>query len=410
MSKEENFIMESRSDQRFLKQINMKKVVNLLWKQEMLSRVELSELGHLDKKTITNIVNELLGKNIIKESGFRSSNVGRRQQLLEINEKYGYHIGIDLGVTHITGVVLDSKGNVVAENSMELRYNMNPDIIMKMAKTLMNSLIKQSKQELSSFRGIGFAVPGFIDRLSGVSLLSENIPNWVNIPVKDILMDEIDMPFYIEDSSRAMALAEHFFGSGRNVDNFIVFDLGYGIGCGIIIDGKLYMGSNFKSGEIGHTIVNPNGPKCVCGHNGCIESLASGHAIARNGRDMLARQPDSILMSFTNENVYAVTAKDVIIAAEMGDMFSIEILKQAGKYLGIGISNALNFFNPGVIVLGGGIVSSGSILFDTISETIKLNSMEDIYNDVKILKSDLGHNASALGAAALSLQELISIC
>jgi N-acetylglucosamine repressor len=407
MPRKENFIIENKSDQKFLKQLNLKKVLYLLWKHDKLSRVELSELGRLDKKTITNIVNELLQKNIIKESGYKSSGVGRPKQLLEINGKYGFHIGIELGITHITGVVLDSKGSIVAENNIDLRYTMKPEILLKMTKTLMHSLIKQSQLELSSFHGVGFAIPGFIDRESGTSILSENIPGWVNIPVKEFLMDELDLPFYIEDSSRTMALAEYFFGAGNNIEDFIVFDLGFGIGCGIIIGGNLYMGSNFKSGEIGHTIVNPNGPKCICGHSGCIESLASGHAIARNAINGLQKQSDSLLPSFTNGNINAITAKDVVLAAELGDKFSSELIKDAGKYLGIGIANALNFFNPSVIILGGSLVASGNILFDTIGKTIKKNSMQDIYNDVKILKSSLGHRASALGAAALSFQQLV---
>ena len=409
MSNKQTIIYQTRSDQSFLKQINIKKILNLLWEHGELSRIELAEYSRLNKKTITNIANELLENQIIKPCGYKKSDAGRRQQLLEINAERSYHIGLDLGPTHIYCLIVDFKGKVITEENVELRINMEPELIIKMIINLLHSVIKQSGLDFSSISSLGFGVPGFINRETSVSISSENIPGWNNIPLKEIMQKEVDVPFYIEDSSRTMALAEHWFGAGRNINDYIVFDLGYGIGCGIFIDGNLYMGSNFKSGEIGHTIVKPNGPKCICGHRGCIESVASGKAIADIAIEQLKNNSDSTLMKLCNGDIEKITARDVIIASDLGDKLSIQILKEAGQYIAIGVINALHFFNPQTIVLSGRLILSGNVLFDTITEFIKENSMKEIYDDVKIARSNMGPRSSALGAALLHLQEFFSL-
>ena len=408
MASRDSSLMQTRSNLGFLKQINLQKIMNLLLKHNYLSRVELADLGHLDKKTITNIVNDLLEKKLIKEVGYKPSNGGRRRKLLELNEKHSYHIGINLDVTHLTGVILDFRGNLVTENNIELCYNLEPDVIIRMIKTLLTSLLKQSEIEASSIAGIGFTLPGFVDRDSGISIQSEYLTGWHDIPLKDILVNELKTAFYIEDCSRTAALAEYWFGAGRNIDDFIAFDLGLGIGCGIMNDGRLYMGSNNKSGEIGHTIVKPNGPECVCGQRGCIEATASGNAIVKSAITGLKQGALSILPKFTMGDINRITFNDVISASELDDQFSINILNEAGMYIGIGIVNALHFFNPNTIIIGGRLVASGNILYKAITDTIKKETIQDIYFDTKIVKSNLGYRASALGAAVLSLQGLFS--
>jgi len=405
MSNKNSLIYETRSNQSFLKNINTKKILNLLWEHGQLSRLELAQYSRLNKKTITNIVNPLLEDGVVAPCGFRDSEAGRRQELLELVPSHSYHMGLDVGATQLQCVIIDFCGNIVAEQGAELRVNTNSAIIMQMAKTLISNVIRLSGLDRSQIMSLGFSVPGFVDREKGVSHSALTIPDWQNIPVKDILTEELNVPFYIEDSSRAMALAEYRIGAGRGASDYILFDLGYGVGCGIFIDGQLYMGANSKSGEIGHTIVKPDGPMCERGHRGCIESIASGMAIANTAKERLSKGEASLLTDISGGDVSGITARDVVMAAELDDKMSCEILREAGEYLAIGVVNALHFFNPSLIILGGRLMASGNVLFDTMMKFIKENTVPPIYDDVKIVRSEMGSRSAALGAALLHLED-----
>ena len=246
MSSKNSLIYETRSNQTFLKNINTKKILNLLWDHRQLSRLELAQFSRLNKKTITNIVTPLIEDGVISPCGFRDSEAGRRQELLELVPSHSYHMGLDVGQTQLQCVIIDFCGNIIAQQGAELRVNTNSAIIMQMAKTLMDNVIRISGLDRSKIRSLGFSVPGFVDREKGVSHSALTIPDWQNIPVKDILTKELDVPFYIEDSSRTTALAEYRIGAGKGANDFILFDLGYGVGCGIFIDGQMYMGSTIN--------------------------------------------------------------------------------------------------------------------------------------------------------------------
>jgi len=405
MATKNSLIYETRSNQTFLRSINTKKVLNLLWMHKKLSRLELAQYSRLNKKTITNIVNPLLEDGIVAPSGFRDSDAGRRQELLELVPSYSYHMGLDVGATQIQCVIVDFCGNVIAEQGAELRVHTGSAIIMQMAKSLIESVIRSSGLEKSKIKSLGFSVPGFVDRERGVSHFGLTIPDWQNIPVRDILKDTLDVPFYIEDSSRAMAIAEYRIGAGRGESDFILFDLGYGVGCGIFIDGQLYMGSGNKSGEIGHTIVKPDGPMCERGHRGCIESIASGMAIANTAKKRIEAGEQSLLTGISGGEIAGITARDVVMASELGDELSCGILREAGEYLAIGVVNALHFFNPSLIILGGRLMASGNVLLDTITKFIKENTVPMIYDDVRIVRSEMGSRNAALGAALLHLED-----
>ena len=405
MSNKNELLYGTKSNQTFLKNINTKKILNLLWEHDRLSRLELAEYSRLNKKTITNIVTPLLENNVVESAGFKESENGRRQELLQLVPSHSYHIGLDVGATQLQCVIIDFRGHIIAEQGAELRVGTDASIIMKMARSLMNSVIRQSGLDRGAIASLGFSIPGFIDREKGVSRGAAILPNSEDIPVRDILTEELDVPFYIEDSSRAMALAEYRLGAGRGASDYILFDLGYGVGCGIFIDGQMYMGANSKSGEIGHTIVKPDGPYCERGHYGCIESIASGMAIARNAIVRLKSGEETLLTGIAGADVDSITARDVVMAAELGDRLSCDILREAGKYLAIGVVNALHFFNPSLIILGGRLMTSGNVLFDTMMEFIRANTVPPIYQDVRIVRSEMGAHSAALGAALLYLQD-----
>lgn len=395
-----------KGNQSYLKRINTLKVLNLLRERESLPRVELAALCNLDKKTITNIVNELLAEGQIIPVSKATGGAGRPREMLAINGDYCRCIGIDLGGTHISGVILNFEGRVLCSYNVDLNNDMEFEMLMKLCQHTIDSLLAKAQMTMEDIIGIGIAVPGFVDKETGQSILAENLPRWENIPIRQVFQERYNIAVHVDDCSRLMALAELWYGHERGCDNFLVMDLGLGIGCGIVIDGKIYAGATGKSGEIGHTIVKIDGPPCTCGRRGCIESLASGWALAREARAIMNAKPDSLLHSIINNEVALPSTKDVLIAASLGDEDCIRMLEEAGEYVGIGIANAISFYNPSTVYIGGRLHQDNPIMMGKIEETVKKQTIPYVYTDTKLISSEIGNFASAIGAATLCLEPL----
>ena len=284
-------------------------------------------------------------------------------------------------------------------------------MLVRSCDHVIKQILKESGLTLEDIKEIGISFPGHLDNESGLTVLSENLPSWHNITIKKIFEEKYKKKIHIDDCSRLMALAELWYGQGINCDNFIVFDLGFGIGCGIVINREIFSGAGGKSGEVGHTIVKADGPECTCGRRGCIESLASGWALVRQGEELLRRFPKSILgqrvksrhntRHDTKHNV--LTTADIIFAANLGDENSKELLNSAGHYIAIGIANSISWFNPSKVILGGSLVQDNETLFNSIMESVKVQTMPSLYEDAVFSRSDLGRFASSIGAATLCL-------
>ncbi|MDR1901868.1 MAG: ROK family protein [Treponema sp.] len=389
--------MPEKGDQSYLRSRNTARILESLRQNEGFSRIDLAELTNLDKKTVLNIVNDLLAKGLIRVTSRQADGAGRPKEILGLNGSYGRYAGIDLGGTHLSGVIIDFAGECIASSDIEVHNGMEPDTLMKLCVYLMGNLLKESGLKEYDLSGIGISFPGFVTSSQG-SVSSENFPKWQNIPIQKMLQDRYNIPICVDDSSRLMALAELWFGKGRNRRDFIVADLGFGIGCGIVIDRKIFRGSAGKSGEVGHTTVDVNGPLCTCGSHGCIESFAAGWALSRDAQIIIREHPDSLLRETGGNSPEGVNFRQVILAANLGDPYCAALLNNAGKYIGIGLSNTISFFNPSRLIIGGRLVQNNEILLKAITGTINSNCMKQILEDVEITVSELGDGASAWGA------------
>jgi predicted NBD/HSP70 family sugar kinase len=275
---------------------------------------------------------------------------------------------------------------------------MEPGTLMKLCVYLMENLLKKAQFMDYGLSGIGISFPGFVVSTAKGNVTSENMPKWHNIPLRKMFHDRYKMPVYVDDSSRLMALAELWFGKGKGCDNFIVADLGFGIGCGIVIDRKIFRGSGDKSGEIGHTLVDVDGPLCTCGSHGCIESFSAGWALGLQAQEIMKKHKNTLLRETAGNAAEGINFKQVILAANLGDPYCAKILSRAGEYIGIGLSNALSFFNPEKLIIGGRLSQDNEIMMHSIRETIKGKCMNQILEDVEITMSNLGGDASAWGA------------
>jgi glucokinase len=263
----------------------------------------------------------------------------------------------------------------------------------------------QAKLKTSDIAGIGIAAAGIIDTNEGIVTTSPNLPGWRNVPLRDIIAERLGLTTYLINDASAAALGEHRFGAGKGVDNLIYLTVSTGIGGGIIIDGGLYLGADGCAGEIGHMIIETHGPQCNCGKFGCLEALASGSAMTRESVRRLNQGEKSSIIRLVDGRLESITAETVSLAAKKGDPLACDIVARAANYLGIGLANLINIFNPELIVIGGGVSKMGNILLAPTRKTVREIAFKLPARTVRIVRARLGSNAGIKGAAVYVFEQ-----
>jgi len=249
---------------------------------------------------------------------------------------------------------------------------------------------------------IGVSFGGPVDATADTVRLSYHVPGWENVPLRQMLEAEFGAPASVDNDANAAALGEHRFGAGRGIDSLLYITVSTGVGGGWILDGRLWRGAGGLAGEIGHTVVDPDGPVCSCGRRGCVERLAAGPAIAQRAREWLEAQPErgQILRTLAGQNLEAVTAELVSQAAAQGDELAWESLEIAAWALGVGIGNAANLVNPQRFVLGGGVTKAGARFWEVLRRVTRQTALPGI--DLDVVPAALGDDAPLWGAVALA--------
>ncbi|MFZ5639875.1 MAG: ROK family protein [Bacillota bacterium] len=308
-----------------------------------------------------------------------------------------YVIGIDLGGTNIKGALLDFQGKIIEKYEIATLANAGPEVvagrIVQVAKILMKGIGDK-------IVGMGVGVPGQPDQSAGSVIFAPNL-RWRNVPIIPMLRPSLDFPMFLENDGNAAALGEKWCGAGRDAVNMAAITIGTGIGCGIIINRRLYRGSGGVAGEISHTVVLPDGPQCNCGKRGCLETLTAAPALIRQAQIAIDRGRTTSLAMVEN-----LTAKDIFMAAENGDAVAGEIIKDMTHYLALGLANLINILNPDLIAIGGGVSRAGELLFKPLREKTLAYSLEAAARTAKIVPAQLGNDAGSIGAGAVALQEL----
>jgi glucokinase len=309
--------------------------------------------------------------------------------------------GIDLGGTKINTGIANNKGEVLANVIIDTKAEEGQDaVIDRMIKSVYTVLdmANVTKEDLT---GIGIGVPGLIDSWEGLVIEAANLPGWRDVPIVDIFTEEFNINIRLENDANAAAIGEYLFGSGRGNEDFIYLTVSTGIGGGAILDGKLYSGSNSNASEIGHSIIDFNGPKCNCGSYGCFETFASGTAIARIAKERVDNNENTIISKLAIDG--KIKAEHVFEAARSGDVIAMEIIDREAFYLGIGIVNILAFYNPEKIAIGGGVSSQWDILSERVAKVVEERALKPNAKICKIVKAQLGKDVGLLGACGLVL-------
>ncbi len=391
----------TKVNQSLLKEINRKKILRVVFDKGQSSRSEIKNLIKQDGKTVTNITNSLIKDGLVTSSGFSAFTGGRRRELLILNPNFGYMVGIYMDVNFLIGVVTDFRSKVLLRERIPISpTDSKANLVSKIRKTI-DFLIKTEQIPQEKLLGIGFIASGFYDQSSGKWLLSVNNLHWKNVPIVSLLSRQWSCPIYLEDSSRALALGEKWFGLAKDKENFICLDIGAGIGCAIYQHSQLYRGSSNFAGEIGHTVVVPDGEICSCGKRGCLESVASGWALEKKVKSRIARGEKTLVSDMCNGNPEAIEAEMVFQAAHNGDKLAMDLLNSASEYLGMAIANLINLLNPEMIIFSGHFSTSKDFSLLSLKEKIRKFAMPESFEKVDIATSALGDEAAVLGATTL---------
>ena len=312
-------------------------------------------------------------------------------------------LAVDIGGTKITFAIITGGGQVVAEGRCPTLADEGVSAVINRLFSTVDSLLSGNNMEPSQLGGIGVAIAGAVNSQTGRLFFSANLPGWHDVPLGDMMRERYRVDAFLVNDANAAALGEYRFGAGKGASNLIMLTLGTGIGGGIIIDGKLYEGSCDAAGEIGHMVIDVNGPECKCGHRGCLEAMASGTAIARDAIERVRQGEKSSLVDMVGGKVESLTTEDVAGAARNGDSLALDVLTRAGTYLGVGMTSLVNIFDPEMIVLGGGMAELGDLFLAPAKRMVAEKAYPVADRAVRIVTAQLGNEAGLYGAAAYAL-------
>lgn len=318
-----------------------------------------------------------------------------------------YVVGVDMGGTKILAAVINAKGKIVQQAKRATKPKKGADEVIKRIARCIREAIDGAELKLSQIRAIGIGSPGPLDPETGIIIFAPNL-GWSNVPLKAELEANLSIPTFVDNDVNVGTLGEHAFGAGGGVKNLVGIFVGTGIGGGIILDGKLFHGVNKTAGEVGHMIVEANGPRCGCGNFGCLEAVASRTAITRDLQEaILKKGKKSKLTKLNGGKLNLIRSQAIAKAVKRGDKPTIKVMQRAGIYLGISVASIVHFLNPEMVVLGGGVIEAmGDSLLDPIRQAAAKYALPTTMDGVQIVEATLGDNAGVIGASVLARQKL----
>ena len=373
-------------------------VLRLIWEERRISRADIARMAGLSRSTVSEIVNEILPLGLVEEVGEGPSRGGRPPIVLEFQDDACVILGIEMGGSHVTVALTDLRGKVLASETREHPVRSDPPGTRGLIAELCRSNLENPVANGRQLVGIGVAVPcpvdpSYPDRLSTVVL-----PAWEERLGLDNLGTQYGVPLMVDNDANLGALAEHWWGSSRGVDNLAYIKVATGIGSGHVIDGEIYRGATGVAGEIGHMAIDPHGGQCMCGLKGCLVTLAGGRALEARAAELVADYPQSELAR------NGITVQDIENAALAGDPLALQVIHEAAKHLGTAIASLLNLMNPAVVVLGGDFARLGELVLDPLRERVRSRTLVSSVAAAEILASELGPLSVVVGAATLVLK------
>ena len=378
-----------------IRAMNRSIILNIIKTHGPIARVEVARQTGLSPATVTGITADLIRENLVFEKDMGDSSGGRRPILLALNPSGGYLIGIKLTETQAIGALTDLEATVIVKKTDNL-HGRDPEVIVKQLSLLVSELLHMAGLPKKKLLGVGVGLAGIVDSEQGL-LRQSPFFGWRDLPLGDMLQTNIHVSVYVDNDVNTLTLAEMWFGGGQGIDSFLSVTVGRGVGLGIVVNGQFYRGARGGAGELGHTVIDPEGPTCECGKHGCLEAYVSDPGLMRMATEAVNRGEISRPISNMSE---------LLTKAQEGDPGACAVFAHAGDILGQGIANLLNIFNPQKIIISGEGTRAGDLLFSPMRESISRNVMPGLAGDTSIQIDAWGDDAWARGAASLVLRQL----
>ncbi|GAA3387816.1 ROK family transcriptional regulator [Cryptosporangium minutisporangium] len=362
-----------------------------------VSRAELGDRLELPRARLAAELSRLTELGLARDGGPAASRGGRRSTMVELDPELRF-VGVDLGVTSVTLEVTDASLEPVASVEEEIDIRRGPEAVLDRIDDLVAKL--RADGHLTRLAGIGLGVPGPVSFRDGVPVSPPIMPGWDRYPVREELAGRHGCPVVVDNDVNIMVVGERRGGVARSVDDLLFVKVGTGIGCGIVVRGQVYRGVDGCAGDIGHIQVDPHGPVCACGNAGCLEAVFGGAALARDAL-AAARNDTSPSLAERLRTHGTVTAADVGAGAVEGDPVCIGLIRDGGRRLGGVLASLVSFFNPSMIVIGGGLAGLGHLLLAEVRSVIYRRSLPLATRNLPVVLSELGSRAGVAGATAL---------
>jgi len=322
-----------------------------------------------------------------------------------------YVVGVDLGGTNIVAGAMPEDGSrEIAMRTEPTRADQGAeavvDRIARMIETVIADTIAETGAKRDDFAGVGIGSPGPLDRERGIVIVTPNL-GWRNFPLRDEVANRVGLPASLDNDANCATLGEWWCGAAKGGRHVVGLTIGTGIGGGLILDGRLFHGASDVAGEIGHTTIDSTGRRCKCGNYGCLEAYASGPAIAERAREALAGGEPSIMPKLVNDDLTLITAQLVYDASKKDDDVARQVVRETASFLGAGVANLLNIFNPDVVVIAGGVTQAGEPLFEPLRAEVRRRAFRPAVEACRIVPGTLQGSAGVVGAVATFKQQFL---
>jgi len=379
----------------------------ILWtalQTQHVSRADLVQRTGLSRATLDARIIGLQNRGLLAETSTGPSTGGRRPRLVAFQKDAGFIVGVDLGLASVDVAVTDLSAGILLHTAHPVDVREGPNTILPLVQRLVEQVIAEASVDPQRIKGLGIGIPGPVETSTGLPISPPNMPGWHQFPIREYLQAAFGWRVFIDNDVNIMALGERWAGCGLAVDNFLWVKLGTGIGCGIICRGHIYRGADGCAGDIGHIAVGNEDVACMCGNTGCLGRLAGGQGLACD-MEQAARTGASPYLAEVLAQKGTLTAVDLGEALLHDDPYPAQLVRRAGSYVGHALAGLVNFYNPSLIVIGGGLANLGDLLLASIREAIYRRSAPLATRHLAIQRSALGDEAGVVGAAALVLGE-----
>ena len=386
-----------------IQEINRSLVLRELIDNDMCNRAQIAYKTGLTQAAVSKIIAPLVEKEIIKEVSLMVGKKGRRSIGLCLNASRFFVIAVKISRSSYTIGLFDIKGMLITSKTESLLN----DMASGDARESINRIKKNIKQYVDTFNNIfaiGISIPGPYLNHEGRLILMSGYPGWEEVNLLDEFSSSFSIPVYIEHDANASAIAEWKYGGyGLREEGVLVHILASeGIGAGVVVNGKVLEGGHGIAGEVGHMSINCEGELCACGNRGCLELYCSALAIPKRAKAQLIKWPDSML-----NKLDSIAVEDIVEGINIKDAFCCEIIKQTGYYLGCGIANVINMYDPNIVVISDVVAKAGDLLMNEIKATVKKRVLKQVYEKTSIVYSKMKVDSALMGAAAVAIDQLL---